>query len=329
MTRRTRARDRQGAKAIDERGAGVINQIRALLNRHLPGYEVRSVVRLGEGLDNAVYEVNGELIVRGSKEADPARQSESTRREADLLAVVAELSTLPVPEPVFADIEAGVLVYLKLPGLPLMEQPVAEPARLAPALGGFVGRLHRAPLEKMEELVERDAYPLAAWLRDAERDYQKIAELVPATSRRMVNDFLGRASPAEPRALAFCHNDLGAEHVLVDVGVSAVTGVVDWTDAAIADPVLDFARLYRDLGPDFCDLMLDHYEGRWDDIDRERAAFYARCSLIEDIAFGVENGARPYVANGLAYLARTFGQGGAVTGARKIRPNRRTDWSRA
>ncbi len=34
----------------------MIDEIRALLARHLPGYEVRSVARLGEGLDNAAYE---------------------------------------------------------------------------------------------------------------------------------------------------------------------------------------------------------------------------------------------------------------------------------
>ena len=57
------------------------DEIRALLARHLTGHEVRSVTRLGEGLDNAAYEVNGELIVRASKEADPTRRSEATRRE--------------------------------------------------------------------------------------------------------------------------------------------------------------------------------------------------------------------------------------------------------
>lgn len=291
----------------DEKGPGVTtDEIRALLARHLPGYEVGSIARLGEGLDNIAYEVNGELIVRGSKEADPASRGESTQREADLLAVVTQLSTLPVPEPIFADIAAGVIAYVKLPGLPLMEHPVAEPARLAAPLGGFLSRLHQAPVEKMEELVPRDTDPLMTWRREAERDYREIVEHVPAPSRRLVEDFLGRTPPAEPRTVAFCHNDLGAEHVLVEVEANAVTGGIDWADAAIADPVLDFARLYRDFGPDFRGLMLDHYEGRWDDADHERAVFYARCSLIEDIAFGVETGARLYAENGLARLAQTF-----------------------
>ena len=284
------------------------NEIRASLARNLPGYEVRSIARLGEGLDNAAYEVNGKLIVRVSKESDPARRGESTRREVDLLAAVAELSTLPVPEPVFADAEAGVLAYFKLPGLPLMDHPVAEPARLTPALGGFLGGLHRAPLEEVEHMVGRNAYPLAAWRGDAERDYREIAEHLPLAARRSVEDFLGRTPPEEPHAAVFCHNDLGAEHVLVDVEANAVTGIIDWTDSAIADFVRDLALIYRDLGPEVFDLTLAHYEGHHDDADRERAVFYARCKLLEDVAYGLSTpGARRYAEAGLAHLAWTFG----------------------
>ncbi len=285
----------------------MIDEVRALLTRHLPDYEVRSVAKLGEGLDNAAYEVNGELIVRASKEADPDRRSEATRREADLMAVVTGLSPLPVPEPVFADLEAGVLAYFKLPGVPLIDHPMTEPTRLAPALGGFLGRLHRAPVQEMEKLVGRDTDPLTTWQQEAERDYREIAGHLPAAARRPVEDFLGRTPPAETQVVAFCHNDLGAEHVLVDARANTVTGVIDWTDAAIADPAYDLALIYRDLGPEVFDLALAHYEGRFNDADRQRAVFYARCSLLEDVAYGLSTpGARRYAEAGLAHLARTF-----------------------
>jgi aminoglycoside phosphotransferase (APT) family kinase protein len=284
-----------------------MDEIRTLLPRHLPGYEVRSLTMLGEGLDNAAYEVNGELIVRASKATDPALRSQATQREADLLAVVAGLSTLPVPEPVFVDAVAGLLAYVKLSGVRLIDHQVTEPARLAPALGRFLSRLHQAPLETVEELVEWDTYPLLAWREDAERDYREIVEHIPAADRTLVEDFLGRTPPAEPRTAAFCHNDLGAEHVLVDVEENAVTGIIDWTDAAIADPARDLALIYRDLGPEIFELTLACYEGRFDDADRERAVFYARCKLMEAIVYGLRTpGARRYVEAGLAHLGRTF-----------------------
>ena len=279
-----------------------------MLTRHLPGYKARFVAKLGEGLDNVAYEVNGELIVRASKEADPDRRSESTRREADLLAAVKELSPLPVPEPIFADVEAGVLAYFKLSGVPLFALPMADPARLAPDLGGFLGRLHQAPVQEMEKLVGRDADPLTTWRQEAERDYREIAEQLPMAARRRVEDFLGRTPPAEKRVVAFCHNDLGAEHVLVDAEANMVTGVIDWTDAAIADSAYDLALIYRDLGAEAFELTLNHYGGRFDDADRERVVFYARCSLLEDITYGlsIPGAGGRYAGAGLAHLARTF-----------------------
>jgi aminoglycoside phosphotransferase (APT) family kinase protein len=227
--------------------------------------------------------------------------------EVDLLAAVAGISTLPVPEPVFADPEVGAIAYRRLPGLPMIDHRVAEPARLAPALGRFLGRLHRTPLEKVEHFVERDTYPLTAWLEDAERDYREITEHLPAASRPLIEDFLGRTPPAEPSVEAFCHNDLGAEHVLVDAEANGVTGIIDWTDAAIADPARDLALVYRDLGPEAFEPTLAHYEGSFDDIDRERTAFYARCKLLEDIAYGMSNpAARRYAETGLVHLDRPF-----------------------
>ncbi len=92
----------------------------------------------------------------------------------------------------------------------------------------------------------------------------------------------------------------------MDVEANAVTGVIDWTGAAIADPVRDLALIYRDLGPEIFELTLAHYEGQLDDADRERTVFYARCKLLEDIAYGVRTGARTYAKAGLAHLVRTF-----------------------
>ncbi len=284
----------------------VTEEIIRLLARHLPGYEVGSVKRLGEGQDNAAYEVNGELVVRQSKIDEAAGRGEAVRREAALLAAVAELSPVPVPQPVFVDEVAGVLAYGKLPGRPLNLHPVREPMRLAAPLGGFLSRLHAAPVERMEAFVPRDIYPLSELLEEAEGHYGEVVAHVPSAARRMVEDFLGNPAPAEPGVPAFCHNDLGAEHVLADAETSTVTGVIDWTDAAIADPAYDLALVYRDLGPEVFERTLAHYHGRLDDAGRARVLFYARCALLEDVAYGLRSGVRSYADAGLAHLARTF-----------------------
>ncbi|HEY3036529.1 MAG TPA: hypothetical protein VGJ54_17960, partial [Streptosporangiaceae bacterium] len=58
------------------------------------GLQVRSAVLIGEGVDNLAYEVNGELVVRFSKEPDATRRAELVSAEAGLLAAVAAILPL-------------------------------------------------------------------------------------------------------------------------------------------------------------------------------------------------------------------------------------------
>jgi aminoglycoside phosphotransferase (APT) family kinase protein len=107
----------------------------------------------------------------------------------------------------------------------------------------------------------------------------------------------------------FSHNDLGIEHVLVDHPVGwTVTGVIDWSDAAITDPAADFGRVYRDLGPAALNAAIASYrtDERGAMALRKRAAFYARCGLLEDLAYGIETGRGKYVRKSLAAMAWLF-----------------------
>ena len=106
----------------------------------------------------------------------------------------------------------------------------------------------------------------------------------------------------------FSHNDLGIEHVLVDPGTWTVTGVIDWSDAAIVDPAVDFGLLYRELGPAAAHAALGSYRAEGDDLAplAERAVFYARCKLLEDLAYGMGSGRDAYIDKSLAAMAWLF-----------------------
>jgi aminoglycoside phosphotransferase (APT) family kinase protein len=139
-----------------------------------------------------------------------------------------------------------------MPGIPLLDVSRAERAVFADELLAFADAVHALEVD-----APVDDTPPAAWWFPP----------LPAPP-----------SPAE--RLVFIHGDLGAEHVFVHDG--RITGVIDWSDAALGDPALDHGRLARDLGLDL----------------GERARFYAVCTALEDVAYGVE----PYVSNALAYL---------------------------
>jgi hypothetical protein len=89
------------------------------------------------------------------------------------------------------------------------------------------------------------------------------------------------------------HADLGAEHILELDGT--LTGIIDWSDAAITDPALDFARLYRDFGPGFLEDLLQVYGPLPGAMPR--IEFFARCAALEDLAYGHATGRGEYVAN--------------------------------
>ncbi|MEH1016236.1 phosphotransferase [Micromonospora sp. CPCC 206060] len=282
------------------------------MTAQMPDYPVTSVVPLGEGLDNLAHEVNGELIVRFSKEPDPVRRAALLTREARLLAAVADASPLPVPEPAIVDPGQGCLAYLKLPGMPLLDTAARgrsdHNSAIAATLSEMLTALHAVPAQRWTDLVDTDTQPLAEWREEAAQTYLTIAGHVPSEHRRTVERFLNTPTPHDGYTPAFSHNDLGAEHVLIDPLTWTVTGIIDWSDAAIVDPAYDFGLLYRDLGPAAFRVAISSYRTEANDIAAlaDRAVFYARCSVFEDLAYGIEVGRAKYVDNSLASMQWLF-----------------------
>ena len=100
------------------------------------------------------------------------------------------------------------------------------------------------------------------------------------------------------------HGDLGPEHMLHRG--SALTGVIDWTDARLGDPALDFAWLLNATSDRFATALLQAYRRR-----REanadlvaRALLYHRVGPWYEVLYGLEHGLRNFVESGLAGIRR-------------------------
>lgn len=282
--------------------------MRAAVRTGLPDQPARSVTPLGEGLDHICYDVDGELIVRAAKRPDP----DGLRREIQLLRTVATVSSLPVPRPLF-DVAGWCTGYRRLPGVPALElsprQRLAVAPDIAVALGELLNRLHSTPASHWAGLVGTDHQPFVRWRREAAGHVAELAGLIPPAHRAAIGDFLAAEPPAERYRPVFSHNDLGIEHVLVDPTRRTVTGIIDWSDAALVDPAGDFGLIYRDLGPEALDTALRSYRavgGEELAALRSRAGFHARCRVFEDLRYGVETGRDRYVAKSLAALEWLF-----------------------
>lgn len=265
---------------------------------------ISSVSSLGEGTDHAAYEVDGRLVARvqRSPDADGAAEIERERR---VLEVVGAISPVPVPEVVAVDEAAGVMVVRKLPGSSLLDRPARDPERLIEPLVELLTALQVMDLKPLGAALVTDDVPLSAYLDEATELFRSAVAAVTADQRRLIEEFLAIPPPPGTNDLAFSHNDLGAEHVFVAADGSTITGVIDWSDAALSDPARDVGRLYRDLGPDVARQIASRL--RHDpEATMRRAQFYARCAVLEDIVYGLETNSHNYLEASLLHLRRTF-----------------------
>lgn len=258
------------------RSATTLERAMSALRAHAPQLAAAEVAELGHGLDHTAF-VGGDLVLRVADAGDVGR-------EARLLERLAPQVSLPIPIPRFVDADAGVLAYEQLPGWPLLGR--CPPADAAQRIGRFLRELHAIDPATVEDLAPTETAGPGEWLEGLDGP-EDLLWVVQAS----------RPEPVRQRVVA--HADLGAEHIL-ELG-GALTGVIDWSDAAITDPALDFARLYRDFGPGFLAATLKAY-GPFPEA-LERIEFFARCAALEDLAFGERTGRRAYAAN----AQRSFG----------------------
>jgi len=258
---------------------------------------------LGQGTDHQAFAV-GDLVVRIDVGDDAGRPGRIAR-EADLLAAVATVSPLTVPEVVASRPDLGAIVVRRLSGVSALDRPPRDAAAVAEQLAGFVAALASVDHAALCGLVDVDDAPPEEYLAELVPLAHTVGAELTVSQRQALQAFLATVPPPSPEIAVFCHHDLGAEHILLGEDGRTITGVIDWSDAAVADPAHDLGRILRDLGAAAAVACRDAL-GLDDERLSERIVFHARCALIEDLAHGIEHGDRRYADAALAALDRVF-----------------------
>ena len=283
---------------------------RRLVRAQFPELDPVQIERLGEGCDSVAFEVNGTWVFRFPKRADVEQQ---LFVETKLLRWLS-LRGSPVPVPAFwfdgqpsDEFPRHFGGYSKLPGIPgnRLDRPRADFDRLAEALGRFLSWLHALPADDVLATGvadERSLDVIAEVRKEVLEDFPVLLRVIPDAPfdawRAFFEGALSLPRPV-PSAFALVHNDLAAEHVLVDATGAHVTGVIDWSDAAIGDRALDFGGIYHWAGATFLNSVLAHYGGVVDDDLLARARFFAGARGVLDVSFGLARDDRAYVENGV------------------------------
>lgn len=216
----------------------------------LDGFAFRCVRPVAGGWANWTFEADGRWIFRFPRTAAVAA---STAMELALLPALARAVDVRVPVPAWSGTHRGrpFFGYPKIEGKPLGALDPAGQAGLCGALGQALARIHAFPPDRARGLTGSEG-SVASW-RDAYRALRAEARtrlkgvLEPAVGLALEQGF--ETFDAIIRFVpALVHGDLGPEHILIDLD-GGLAGIIDWEDATVGDPAIDFAGMWQAFGP--------------------------------------------------------------------------------
>jgi aminoglycoside 2''-phosphotransferase len=250
------------------------------------GLNVGRITPIEGGWSYWTFELDGIWIVR------------FPRREAIAVAATRELALLPelvhflpfaVPEPSHVGRwnQRPFFVYRRLGGVPFTVQ-TATPESLR-MLARMLDKLHSFPVARAAELLSTGA-PELAWRRHFGELWPLVeAYALPAMpadlAKRVGIEFQRFLDQAETVPYCLVHNDLGPEHILVDPDTAQPVAMIDFEEAWIGDPAIDFVALWAQVGLEGRALLFEDRD-LGERLD-ERLWFYRWMGSVHAIIYGV------------------------------------------
>lgn len=270
--------------------------VRALICQQFPTLDVGSVQYLHEGWDSAAYLVDRKWVFRFPKRRERMPQFQS---ELMLLGLL-NSRRLPVDIPVPVHVgQAGPLFPCGFMGYRLLmgtqgdrfDAHRVDRPRTAQRLGQVLSEVHSLD---PAELAARGVSTYESSLEDVLAETMAMRETVlpqlPGELETHCRPFLeGTCAIPGPSPLGRClvHGDLCDEHLLLDDS-GCVSGIIDWGDACLADPTLDFAGLYAWLGEEFVERVLENYRAPHHSVLMEQIVFRARCAALTTYGWSLQ-----------------------------------------
>jgi aminoglycoside 2''-phosphotransferase len=268
------------------------------------------------GWSYSTFRVGSRWVVRFPRNE---RVAACLEREIRLLPSLAEHVSYAVPVPGPTGRHRGLPFSLSrwIPGRPVSGADVTSGIAPSPEHAGerrarlarVLAELHGFPNRRAAELLE---LPLGveAWraryaeLReDVERRVHPLLETPLRDRLTVAYRRFEEAELASFRHPVLVHADLGVEHVLVDEA-GFVTGMLDFEEACLGDPAIDFVGLQIAFGDDVVRDVVARYGGPPDPGFVPRLRFYCAMGSVHAILHGLDEADDAIVSDGISELAR-------------------------
>ena len=283
--------------------------VAAIVGAQFPELSGSAVVFLKAGWDSEAFEVGGEWIFRFPKREIVVDHLDT---ELAVLPLIAAHLPLAIPKPGYvgepsAEFPYRFMGYRKLPGMPAdsVARGGLDVDSILDSVIDFLAALHAIPLEGA--IARPSGWGPGEDLRARVDRLELTGEPVIAASLARIDAL---DAPAPPVALI--HDDLGAEHVLVEPETSAVTGIIDWGDMNVADPANDFIGLiaWAELEPVRAAIARSSYPAD-PDLVRRAVRQLLRC-FVDSWSDGVEFDQPDMRARARTSLTRLIDESGTM-----------------
>jgi aminoglycoside phosphotransferase (APT) family kinase protein len=252
-----------------------------------PQFRNERAVPLDEGWDFQLYEIESGWLLRLPKHSDSVPKLET---ECRLLPDLADWLSLPIPRYRCANQTPYPLMaaYRKLTGIPADLAENLDQRAITRQLGQFLTELHSYPVHRARSAGVREIGDTALeWGARALEQLESIL-LSPARRHDLGRFLRNRQPPPFDGEGRLIHNDLWAEHILIDPDSGRVGAIIDWGDVTIGEPAVDFAFLLCWCGESWLVDILDDYDTAAATITMPQVRYLATCLAIRNINLGRE-----------------------------------------
>jgi len=244
-----------------------------------PAFAGATIDYLARGYDNDCYLVGeGEWIFRFPRRKNVVPWIE---KEIALLPAVAEQIGIAVPRFDYvgkpsADFPYPFVGYRKLPGEPWKPGVKIDIEGSAKRLAEAMTKLHELPPSLLQNWTSpNDDWGPAEMMLELHSNLDKVRKAMPPDLLSTFEPYWDGRIPAPPNfegERKLIHYDLSPEHVLFDPQTGLPTGIIDWADAGVGDPIHELGAFEYNFGRAYTEVYVENYRPRLtqESLDRMR-----------------------------------------------------------
>lgn len=271
-----------------------LNDYQLQLEQTYPNLAIDTATLNTLGQNSDILIVNDNLIFRFPRYHEGLQ---SLKREVQILQALHNKLPLSIPQPEHIQLgtEAGHawIGYSLIQGEPLWREDIddlddAGLKQYAQQIGEFLRALHQIPETELPPLEVEDK--IEFWQDFYAQIQDKLFQFMRSDATRELQEhfeayFTNINNYAYTPALR--HGDFGTVNILHDSAIPTITGIIDFGDATLGDPAIDYAGLQSGYGEEFVKLVVND-EDYYAEIEH-RIQFYLGTFALFEALHGYDN----------------------------------------